>query len=374
MVVVDSPEVLTGRLVRGARGGSAAAHELYADRTPDLPATFWLFVYLHNARTTPVDVWFTLAPTGARPIDVRYSPQGLAARGSAANALPLGALVAERLGRPAPPTFGPVQAVAPGHAAVASWRLGPGQLLCLWWPIEVQAASAAPPAFRLSLWEGPGRSAPAGGPLPPGPSGVVRPTLQHAEGSVTMMAPVHGAWAYDLDNDAPVPGGGAGGSLCPPAVCLDGEVATAGGQPLTAGADPLPGEMEGGVDALDAPGHKPAVAIWHNGAILRTGNYGDYGTRLTFHLKAPPGRVLYAAAVPGYNHTTPWAGTTQEPSAPAATWQLPTLLPPPGEGFELVDGAPSATITTTVTPGAYAPWRIVLWSAPAGAPSVGQGP
>jgi hypothetical protein len=202
---------------------------------------------------------------------------------------------------------------------------------------------------------------------------VVRTTLAHAVGHVTLTAPVHGAWAYDLDNDAPLPDGGAGGNICPPAVCLNGEVTTANGAPYLVGADPLPGEMEGGVDALDAPGHRPAVAIWHDGVILRTGNYGDYGTRLTFQLVAPAGRLLYAAAVPGYNRSIPWAGTTAIPGAVSVTWQLPSAPPPPGEGYELVAGATSATITTTVTPGAYAPWRIVLWTVPVATDSSGDG-
>lgn len=364
LVVVDSPEVVTGRLLRGAVGGIAAAHLLYADRSPDIAGTVWLFVYLRNALTRPLDLWFTVRAEGRRAMNVRYSPAGVAARAPTAQTLSVGERVAAGLAAATGPAFGPAQAVPPGHAATAVWRVGPGQVFSMWWPLQVTGPGGGPVPFSLSVWTGPDMAAPRGGPLPPGPTGVVRTTLAHADASVSLAAPIAGAWAYDLDNDAPAPRGAAAGAVCPPSICLSGEVTTGGGAPFTAAADPLPGEQEPGVDALDAPGHLPALAIWHDGAVLRTGNYGDYGTRLTLHLTAPRGRLLFAAAVPGYSHGIPWAGSTSVPGATTATWQLPAQAPPPGTGYEIVAGAPSATVTTTLTPGAYAPWRIVLWSEP----------
>ncbi len=374
LVVADSPEVITGALLRGAAGGAAEAHLLYADRSPDLGQSVWLFAYLRNATARPLSLWFTLRSLGRQAMVVRYSPQGTAARAALPGTMGVGESVARALATPSPPAFGPPQSVAPGGAATAVWRVGPGQVFCLWWPIEVAGADGGKVPYALSLFVGPGPQSPVGGPLPPGRTGVVRATVPHAIGSATLRAPVTGAWAYDLDNDAPAPHGADAGALCPPSVCLSGEVTTAGGAPFTAAADPLPGEMEPGVDALDAPGHAPALAIWHDGAVLRTGNYGDYGTRLVLHLQAPPGRVLFAAAVPAWNRSAPWAGSTQAPGKPLATWQLPGQAPPPGSAYEVAAGAASATVTTTLTPGAYAPWRIVLWSAPAPAASGAKGP
>lgn len=364
LVMVDSPEVLSGPLLRSVAGGAAAAHLMYADRSPDLPSTFRLFIYVRNALDRTEDVWLSLRAPAQAPMSVRYSPAAIAAHVPEAQALVAGEQVSAHVVSAESTRYGPPQTVARGHALRSVWTVPAGQVLCVWWPVK--ATTAPGQAISLSVWAGPGPHAPAGAPLPPGRTGVVRTTLPHGDGAVTLAAPVSGAWAYDLDNDAPTPSGASGGDLCPPAVCLNGEVTTAGGAPFTRSADPLPGEMEGGVDALDAPGHAPAAALWRDGALLRTGNYGDYGTRLTLRLTAPSGRDVFAAVVPGYDHAAPWAGITTEAGGPRSVWQLPMAPPPPGEGYEIAGGAPSAIVTTTMTPGAYAPWRLIVWSEPAG--------
>jgi hypothetical protein len=362
LVVADSPEVLTPSLLARA-GGAGRAHLLYADRSPRLTSPTWVFAYVRSALAAPIRVWLAVRPLGGgRGAVVRYARAAVAAVGR--RPLAVGREAAFRIAGLGAPGWGEGRRLASGERAVVAWRLMPGELLCLWWPVRVTGPGGRPAPFALSLWVGPGPGAPPGRPLPPGPGGVVRTTVPHAVADLTLTAPVHGAVAYDLDNDAPTPAGVAGGYLCPPWVCANGEVTTWGGAPFARAADPLPGEAEAGVDALDAPDARPAVAVPHDGGLLRTGNYGDYGARLTLTLRAPAGRRVWAALVPGFARPAPWVGATQA-GGRAQVWALPQTLPPPGLGWQVVAGAEEAILTSAVTPGAYAPWRIVLWSTPA---------
>lgn len=362
LVVADSPEVLTPSLLARA-GGTGRAHLLYADRSPRLTSPTWVFAYVHSALSGPVQVWLAVRPLGGgQGVVVRYARAAVAAVGR--RPLAVGQRVAARLAGMGAPGWQEGRRLAAGGRAVVAWRLMPGDLLCLWWPVRVTERGGRPAPFALSLWVGPGPDAPVGRPLPPGPGGVVRTTVPHAVASLALTAPVRGAVAYDLDNDAPTPGGLAGGYLCPPWVCANGEVTTWGGMPFARAADPLPGEPEAGVDALDAPGVRPAVAVPHDGGFLRTGNYGDYGARLVLTLRAPAGRRVWAALVPGFARPAPWVGVSRS-GGRARAWALPDALPPPGLGWRIVAGTREATVTSAVTPGAYAPWRIVLWSTPA---------
>jgi hypothetical protein len=363
LIVADSPEVVTPALLAAAKGGVGAAHLLYADRSPRLASPLWVFAYVRNAlpRGT-LTVWLQTHPLASVAAYVRYGLASAAVHSP--DALVAGVRAAATVLAPGDATWGPAQRVPAGGSAIALWRLPPGQVLCLWWRLTVTSLAGRPLPLAVSLWLGPGPRAPVGGVLPPGPTGVVRTTLAHVDASVTLTAPVAGAWAYDFDNDAPTPGGGAGGVFCPPSVCLNGEVTTYGGAPFPHGADPLPGELQGGVDAVDAPGHAPAVAVADGADFLRTGNYGDYGAVLTIRLAAPPGRVLYAAAVPGYDRSAPWVGTVAA-AGHLSVWRLGPSPPPYGLAWPIVGGVRAATLTTTVTAGAYAPLRIVLWSGPA---------
>jgi|GEM_PF-5751532 len=366
LVIVDSPEDLTGPLLRSAPGGLRASHLLYADGPPRLSGTVWLLVYVKNAlASTGVRIVLTVAPRGAAR--VRY------ARGASAhvgpNGLDAGAGAAAAMFAPRALGFGPAQTVAAGGRVQVAWTVPPGQVLAAWWPVDVTTSAGAPAPFALDVWEAPAAGAlPAAPPsalLPAGTSGVVRTTVPHAFGRIDWTVPAAGSWALDLDNDAPTPAGGPGGDVCPPWVCVSGEVALPPGSALTAAADPLPGEIQGGVDAVDAPGRAPAAAVARTGgALLRTGNYGDYGTIMTVRLRAPAGRVVYAALVPGFDHAIPWAGDTAA-GGRTAYWHLPPTSPPLGTGYLVASGAAGAVVRSTVTAGAYAPWRLVAWTEPA---------
>lgn len=364
LVLVDSPERLTGPLLRSARGGSADAHLLYADQGSRLSTATWVFAYVVNAMPShSVQIRLSLAPVRSQAFAVTYARGAIAAVG--AGGLAVGMSAAASLLRPGATAWGAAEVLRGGQTANVSWRLRPGQVLSLWWPVRVTTATGRPIPYRIQLWESPGAHPPVGGPLEPTSSSVVRTTLPHVHGSVSLVAPTRGAWVYDLDNDAPALGGGVGGTLCPAFVCQNGEVESVGGAAFNRSADPLPGEMQPGVDALDAPHAAPALAVRVHGAILRTGNYGDYGSLLTLHLQAPPGRLLHAAVVPGFNRASPWAGETIA-AGRTRTWQLGVTAPPPGYAYEIVSGVATATIRTTMVAGAYAPWRLVLWSTPKG--------
>lgn len=364
LVEVDAPEDLTAQALAEAPGGIAQPHLLFTDAHAPTEGVTWVLIYTENAlATTPIRITLTAQGVGA----VRFGTNARSGIASASHPLPAGEASAQGLfapalfsGRPSP---GPP---VPGSAS-RSWILHPHDVLSAWVPVEVAASPGRLSPVTVAVWEGPigtTRLPAHATTLSPRPTDVVRTVVPHAVGTVTLPVPTQGAVAWDLDNDSPTPGGAVGGILCPAWVCLNGEVRTYNAAGYRLGADPLPGEYEPGVDPVDAPGRRPAVAVEVDGRLIRTDNYGDYGSLLRVVLRAPAGRRVYAALIPGFTHAIPWQGVTWQ-GADVMRWRVPAAFPPLGEGYEIVTGGREATVESTVTPGAYAPWRIVVWSEPA---------
>jgi len=371
LVVVDAPEDLTKALLRRAPGGVSAPHLLYTDAVRPTRGPTWILVYVANAfshTTLRVTAGAGPAAGGASGVIVRWETNGGAGEAPLAEPLTAGVRAVAGMESSGSWTTAPVQSADGRTMATRSWLVPPRTVLCVWQPVEVLGRADDWLPTAVWVWE----SLPEDGTLglhpsvlPARPGAVVRATLSHAVGTVALPVPAHdGAWAWDWDNDAPLAGGVPGGVLCPPWVCLDGEVRTYGAAPFPHGADPLPGESEAGVDPVDAPGRAPATAVEVAGRLVRTNNYGDYGCLLRVVLRAPPGRRLYAALVPGFAHAAPWSGVTVTPGG-VFRWSLPARFPPIGWGYEVVSDASRAWLASTVTPGAYAPWRLVVWSEPA---------
>lgn len=371
LVEVDAPEDLTEAVLGRAPGGITQPHLLYRDGLSRDAGTIWVLIYVENALpSVPLRITLAIAPVGHTAGVVRWGTNGGAATSPASHPLPAGeASVAGMFAGPGSGAVGTKNArVLPGARAVRSWTVTAGSVLSVWQPVSVTDLSGTGRAFGLSVWEGPvsWRALPLRGVvLSPRPTDVVRATVPHAVGTVDLPVPGSAAMLWDLDNDSPTPGGQAGGTLCPPWVCLNGEVRTFGAGGYGRGSDPLPGEYEAGTDPIDAPGHAPADAVMVKGRLIRTGNYGDYGSLLRVVLRAPPGRVVYAAVLPGFTRAVPWLGRTLS-GGKTVHWRLPAAFPPIGWGYEVVQGSRLAVLESTVTPGAYAPWRLAVWSEPAG--------
>lgn len=373
LMEVDAPEDLTASSLGRAPGGAGTPHLLYADGFPAQAGTVWALVYVENATAaTPLRISLAIAPAGDAASVVAWGGSGGAGEGPTSRPLPAGeSSVAGMFDATAPGTKdpAPVDARVPGGGrAVRSWVVPPQTVLSVWQPVSVTSVARKGEAFEASVWEGPVSftSLPAhGSVLTPRPTDVVRTTVPHAIGTVTLPVAGSEATLWDLDNDSPTPDGQAGGVICPPWVCQNGEVRTYGDAGFRRGSDPLPGEYEAGTDPLDASGHPAAVAVMVQGRLIRTGNYGDYGSLLRVVLKAPPGRVVDAVVVPGFTHAVPWEGITVA-GGRTTSWAVPTGFPPIGWGYEVAHGTRTAIVESTVTPGAYAPWRLAVWSEPAG--------
>ncbi len=369
LVLVDAPEDLTAAVLDRASGGELAPHLLYTDRGAATQGVTWVLVYVENALPSQtLRVTLDVAPQGKvrGAMWVRWGANGRSGVAPASHPLPAGiASVADM--------FDPNQLagmtrtrIAPGGEASRSWTVAPHQVLSVWQPVELVGVRNTPLPVAVSVWEGPvgtKTTSASGTVLSPEPSDVVRATVAHAIGTVHLPVPraTGEAVAWDLDNDSPTPEGVAGGNLCPAWVCLNGEIRTYDALAFVRGSDPLPGEYEPGRDPVDAPGRKPAFAVQVRGRLVRTGNYGDYGSLLRIALQAQRGRRVFAAVLPGFTHAIPWQGRTVTGGI-TSRWSLPAKALPPGEGYEVVRGSRSAVVESTVTPGAYAPWRIVVWS------------
>lgn len=405
LVISDAPEILDSGL---AQGDGAT---LYIDQSDRITGARVLMFHQNQAKTA---LQVGLSVKSARS-DGRLAIAGRSQAALDTNGTRAGHTVASKFFDAYDTRSREIQVRADVPILVDRWTVGPGQTLVVWYdltltdgegaaaPLQVQTFATArrnldpQTAWNLPLapWQTEGNR-----------SSKIRATVPHSFARVTVRVPraASQGWFIDLASMSPSGGEGnsPGNSPIPPAgFPLRGKAG-----PWLAPALPL-AETHGGTwdyqaDPAGFDGANPATeyvpgwdwadrqaegdpdpaspSLWYEskryGAWMRQWNYGEYGCLIEWDIASEDGTPLRIATTPAREKfSIPWAwikrsgeagakGRTQSDHIPWETITGGRLYNHPQAGestaFILEDHASAQRILTTVTAGAYAPFRLVV--------------
>ena len=406
LVISDAPELLDDDMT------VADGKTLYTDRSGKITGARVLLFH-HNSSRTPLHVGLSVKSPG---VPGHLTVAGRSRASTDANGVRAGHTVASGYFETydAQPRETALRPDVP--EIVAHWALPAGQTLVAWYdlrltdqagggtplPMEVQTfVTPRPPKDGALIWD-----------LPLAPwqternrSSKIRATVPHSLASLTVRVPKGQDQGLFYDLASMSPSGGEGHSpghapFPPTGFPLRG---TPGPWltptlPLAETAGPWPYQS----DPAGFDGQSPATeyvagwdwadrheegdpdpsqpALWYRseryGVWMRQWNYGEYGCLIEWDVASEDGRPLKVAVTPAREKfSSPWAWLRRPADtgrvAPAQMDRVPwevvsegRLYTRPGgresTAFVVQDRTPSHRILTTVTAGAYAPFRLVV--------------
>jgi hypothetical protein len=397
LVLSDAPEVLDATNV------GAGATTLYADVSGAIVGAARVLLFHVNRTGSPRRLGVTARNLGAVGARLSYPPAqavSVDANGT------LAGHTASRawFGRRAAPWRG--EALGAGAAAVLlDQAVAPGQTLVAVVECALMDDAGRGEPLALQTWVAPAgvsRTTPEmtwGAPLAPwrtanNASSKIRATVPHCEAKVAVRVPPDRPLMVDLCAVSPSGGPGASPGDAPPTPVgfpLAGATApwlspghalarTARAWPYQAdpagfdGTAPAAEYVAGWDDAdqrAEGVADPPArPAFWYRseryGVWMRQWNYGEYGCALDVRVEAEEGTLALAANPARERFSSPWAWYDPERgAADAVPWEvvtrglLGTRYGGESTAFVIARGAGYGRLVTTLTPGAYAPYRLV---------------
>lgn len=404
LVISDAPEILDADIA------ASDGVTLYADRSGKITGARVLMFH-QNQAGVPLSVGLNVRSPRT---DARLSVAGRSQATADANGTRAGHTVASKYFDALASRSRETDLRGGAVETVARFSVPPGQTLVVWYDLRLEDPAGNPAPLEIATFATTQArlDAETTWQLPLAPwqternrSSKIRATVPSSRARVTVRVPKGLTQGWFVDLSSMSPSGGEGQSpgtapFSPAGFPLRGKpgpwlapvtplAETSGAWPYQAdpagfdGSSPA-AEYVAGWDWADREAEgdpDPATpALWYRskryGVFMRQWNYGDYGCLIDWDVASEDGRPLRVAVTPAREKfSSPWAWVKRPPESRGTDrgqsdrvpWDTITggrLYHGTGgresTAYIIEDHAPAQCILTTVTAGAYAPFRLVV--------------